>query len=80
MTNCDYVELDGKKVKRTSISYKLREQEVEGEKVLCATDAFYTRNENGSLKLLYNNKPGKKAKKALKRERVKARKEIANGN
>ena len=64
-------------VDRSEVCYKLREQKVDGETVLCAVDAFYKRDETGAVRRLYNEKPGKAAKKALKRERVKQRNTIA---
>ena len=60
-----------KAIPRSKVCFKLREQEVDGKTVYCANDAFYKRDETGALRLLYNTKPGKAAKKAAKRERVK---------
>jgi hypothetical protein len=64
-------------VDRSKVCYKLREQKVDGETILCAVDAFYKRDETGALRRLYNSKPGKAAKKALKREKIKQRNAIA---
>lgn len=77
------IELNGKMVNHSKICYKLRECKdkennpittEKGERILSASDAFYARDKTGALKLLYNTKPGKAAKRAAKRERVKERK------
>jgi hypothetical protein len=67
------IEIDGKQVARSKVCFKLRKQTVDGKEIECATDAFYERDKTGALHLLYNVKPGKAARKAAKRERVKER-------
>ena len=75
----DKVEVNGKMVKRTSVGWKYRKAETEsGVPIEVGSNAIYTRNSDGSLIRRDRIKPGKAAKRAEKKLKVKALKLVKN--